>query len=256
MGGTFEIIDKFASECPGKAGDGPRRFIQARCAPEIIFATAHRGGAAWAEDLISQQFVRVPSGLDIYVAGWLCRDVSTMNHHRNKPLLPGTDPRVRDGSAGESSNTLESSIEYIRLHRPAIVILENVVNKRSVALVQEAFKRIGGYTLIVLLIDSRTMGVCMSRRRLYAVAVNTMRLQLVTPIEEWPAEIRRIAQRITPVPLEAAVMPSATDTARLTCREKINPQWESPGKGHRATGRILNATIQPLLQAIACECHG
>ena len=235
-GAAFEIVDKFASECPGKDGDGPRSFIQACYAPEIIFTTAHRGGALWAEDWLSKRAVRVPSGLDIYVAGWVCRDVSTMNHHRNKPLLPGTDPRVRDGSAGESSKTLESSMEYVRQHRPAIVILENVVSKRSVELVQEAFKRIGGYTLIVLLVDSRTLGACMSRRRMYALAVNTRRLQLVTPIEEWPGEIGRIAKRITPVPLKVALMPSAKDTARLTCREKMNPKWTDI---HNTIRRVL-----------------
>ena len=222
--GAFDIIDRFASECPGKEGDGPRKFIQARYKPEIMFDTVHRGSAEWVQDRISNKMVQVPSGLDVYVAGWVCRDVSTMNHHR-KPLLPGTDPRVKDGSAGESSTTLESSIEYVRMHRPALVILENLVNKCSVEIVRMAFRRLGSYTVIILLMDSRTMGACMSRRRLYAVAVNTHKLQLVTPIEEWPEELGRIAKRITRVPLEDALMASAEENTMLTCREKVNPAW-------------------------------
>jgi hypothetical protein len=46
-----------------------------------------------------------PQLITAYCAGWVCRDVSTMNWHR-KELLPGNHPKVCAGKARDSSQTL------------------------------------------------------------------------------------------------------------------------------------------------------
>ena len=43
-GCSMNIEDVFASECPGKDGDGPRAFIDAQHGgPDIMFSDVHRG---------------------------------------------------------------------------------------------------------------------------------------------------------------------------------------------------------------------
>ena len=95
-----------------------------------------------------------------------------MNRHR-KRLLPGNHPDVRAGKAGASSQTLHNSLMYIKIHRPDIAILENIVNKKNIVIAIQALKKMGGYSTCVLLIDSRTFAVPMSRRRMYILAVRT-----------------------------------------------------------------------------------
>ena len=46
-----------------------------------------------------------PELITVYCAGWVCRDVSTLNCHRKEPL-PGSHPKVCAGTARDSSQTL------------------------------------------------------------------------------------------------------------------------------------------------------
>ena len=116
------LVDAFASECPGSNGDGPRAFIDAQCNPAIMFETAHRGTGEHGKNFRTGEPVLIPTGLTIYTAGWVCVDVSTMNRHR-RPLLPGSHRKVVAGKAGASSQTLDSSLTYIRVYRPEICLL-------------------------------------------------------------------------------------------------------------------------------------
>ena len=127
---SVPIEDMFASECPGPDGDGPRAFIEAHLSPEIMFDTVHRGTDACGMNLRTGKCVLIPTNIIVYCAGWVCRDVSTMNCHR-RPLLPGYHRKVVAGKARASSQTLDSSMQYIKTFRPAIALLENIVNHQK-----------------------------------------------------------------------------------------------------------------------------
>ena len=162
---NIRVRDVFASEAPGRPGEGPRAFIRERFAPEIIFTTVHRGsdaasGTNWCNDTL----VPIPT-TDVYHAGWVCRDVSNMNTRHRQPLLLGSDPSVAEGTAGASSLTLHSSLSHVRTHRPPIVLLENPVSQTSIMIAQDSIAALGGYSSAVFLVDSRVMGTPMSRRR-------------------------------------------------------------------------------------------
>ena len=134
----IDLEDKFASECPDTDGDGPRAFIHAQWAPDIIFDIVHLGTSAMWNNWYPPKLEQLPK-TDVYRAGWVCRDVSTMNPHR-RPLLPGSHRKVVAGKAGASSQTLDSSIQYITVFRPSIVLLENMVNTKSIAIAVAALR--------------------------------------------------------------------------------------------------------------------
>ena len=224
---VVRIQNKFASECPGSDGDGPRAFIEAQCHPEIMFNTVHRGTDARGLDMHTQKHVLIPTHLTVYSAGWVCKNVSTMNCHR-RPLLPGDHPEVIAGKAGASSQTLNSSILYIRTFRPGIVLLENLVNKRNISIATNALKAMGGYSTCVLLIDSRSFAVPMSRRRMYLLAVQTH--LLIVPLDELVSQLKNITQSLpnlldTSLPkLLSTFPPKLFDTGEHQKKGKAHPR--------------------------------
>ena len=161
-----------------------------------MFDTVHHGTGACGMNLRTGELVHIPTGLTAYFAGWVCRDVSTMNCHR-RPLLPGNHKKVVAGKAGASSQTLESSLTYIRRFRPEIALLENLVSKQNISTATNAIKAMGGYSTCVLLIDARTFAVAMSRRRMYLLAIQTHLLS--APLDELVTQLKDIAQRIPPI---------------------------------------------------------
>lgn len=63
-------------------------------------------------------------GIDIYVTGFECQDMSFANRDRdNRPLLLG--PTGAD-HIGRSSATLRDSLEYCKNHSPRVIFIENV----------------------------------------------------------------------------------------------------------------------------------
>ena len=192
----LHIKDKFASECPGPDGDGPRKFIAVQCPPEIMFNTVHRGTAACGMDVYTGKRVLIPTQITVYSTGWVCRDTSTINCHP-RPLLPPGHPEVVAGTAGASSQTLASSLKYVEIFRPEIALLENLVNKKNILIATNALKATGGYSTCVLLCDSRSFSVPMSRRRLYILAVQTH--LLTAHLGELVSQLRDIIKKIPPV---------------------------------------------------------
>ena len=223
----MRLCDKFASECPGTDGDGPRQFIEAQSKPDIMFGTVHRGaGALSSMDLYTGELQTVPGNLTIYTAGWVCRDVNPMNCHP-KELLPGTHKKVVAGNAGASSQTLHSSLQYIETHRPDIALLENLVFKKNISIATGALKKMGGYSTIVFLIDSRTFGVPMSRRRMYVLAIRTH--MLTAPLLELGSQLNDIANEIPSISTETlpSLLDEAPQSTSRTARHMKLPKWKS-----------------------------
>ena len=127
-----------------------------------MFSIVHRGDDVCSKNLYANLREAIQSNLTIYCAGWVCRDMSSMNRWQ-RPLLPGHHKDVKAGKAGASSQTLDSSLQYIRIFRPDIALLENLVKKKNILIARQALKAMGGYCTCVLLADSRSFAVPMSR---------------------------------------------------------------------------------------------
>jgi site-specific DNA-cytosine methylase len=104
--------------------------------------------------------MKVPSGADIMVAGSSCIDYSALNNSRKE-----------FGVSGESYETLVANVEFAKVHKPLIVILENV---RHFPWAQtEKLWHDAGYASKVAFLDTKDFYLPQTRQRGYMVAIRT-----------------------------------------------------------------------------------
>jgi len=173
----------------------PRAFIQQNCKPQALFADI-RGRESISHCLLQQRPRRVPSNLDIYVAGFPCKDFSLLNSSR--PCL-----------AGPHAAIFTSVVKYIRRNEPATFILENVSGITMKAQgggapiyeVMQELRSIPNYQIRGWDVNSRDYGVPQNRKRVYIVGVHTSKANLRLPLAEWSAVLKRLrsteAERLT-----------------------------------------------------------
>ncbi|CAE6454320.1 unnamed protein product [Rhizoctonia solani] len=109
-GHTFKVEHVFSCEIePFK-----QAYIERNFSPPILFRDVCELGASTATTAYGA-LVDVPGNVDLLVAGTSCVDFSNLNNARQ-----GID------AGGESSNTFHGMLNWVKRHRPAVVILENV----------------------------------------------------------------------------------------------------------------------------------
>lgn len=105
--------------------------------------------------------VEIPRVIDILIAGFVCKDLSSLN--TNKKTL-------KDG--GESSDTWKALYSFVKEFRPSVVLVENVKsNKTTWIEVTQLWKDIG-YECSWHICDSQNYGLPQTRQRMYMVAIN------------------------------------------------------------------------------------
>ncbi|CAE6530732.1 unnamed protein product [Rhizoctonia solani] len=110
IGHTFKVEHVFSCEIePFK-----QAYIERNFSPPILFRDVCELGASTATTAYGA-LVDVPGNADLLVAGTSCVDFSNLNNARL-----GID------AGGESSNTFHGMLNWVKRHRPAVVILENV----------------------------------------------------------------------------------------------------------------------------------
>ena len=100
----------------------------------------------------------VPGGADIMIAGSSCIDYSSLN---NKPKEFGT--------SGESYDTLKATLDHATVHKPLIVILENVL-KFPWSYVESLWQN-AGYATKVAYLDSKDFYLPQTRQRGYMIGL-------------------------------------------------------------------------------------
>ncbi|KAH7343761.1 hypothetical protein B0J17DRAFT_713921 [Rhizoctonia solani] len=110
MGHTFKVEHVFSCEIePFK-----QAYIERNFSPPILFRDVCELGASTATTAYGA-LVDVPGNADLLVAGTSCVDFSNLNNARL-----GID------AGGESSDTFHGMLNWVKRHRPPVVILENV----------------------------------------------------------------------------------------------------------------------------------
>jgi site-specific DNA-cytosine methylase len=136
--GSIEVEHLFSCEFDKEK----QRFLKANF-PDmgLLFDDVTKLGNKQALDAISGKMKKVPGQADVIIAGFSCKDLSGMN--RNRKALD---------EMGQSGQTLQGCLDYIAVHRPRMVIFENVRNictrsqeteLRPVDLVMVALRRLG-----------------------------------------------------------------------------------------------------------------
>jgi len=116
-------------------------YIERNFKPPILFRDLRQLPQNRAETAYGQ-WVDVPGGLDIFVAGTSCVDFSNLNNDKK-----GLDDH------GQSGETFTGMIGYIKRYKPKLLVLENVCSApwpRMKEMVEKA-----GYTAGMLRLDTK-----------------------------------------------------------------------------------------------------
>ena len=114
------------------------------------------------EDIMLRDHARAPA-CDVHVAGWPCQG----NSRAGK----------RKGFEDARSHVFHSVVEYIRYHRPRLVVMENVDNLLKVndgkdfQTVVAALEDVDAYNIRWEVLNTRDHGVPQNRRRVYFVFI-------------------------------------------------------------------------------------
>ena len=103
--------------------------------------------------------VTVPEGVDILIAGFSCVDFSALNCHRKN---------IND--FGESGETFWAIMRYARRHRPALIVLENVL-QAPWPRIKELWEEMG-YVASHMRLDTKSYYIPHTRMRGYMLCVN------------------------------------------------------------------------------------
>ncbi|KAH9975966.1 hypothetical protein BGW80DRAFT_1168904 [Lactifluus volemus] len=212
FGTTIEVEHVFSCEIvPFK-----QAYIERNFQPPLLFRDVCELGDDYAYTAYGAKAF-VPGNVDVLIAGTSCVDYSNLNNEK-KDIEQG----------GESGRTFHGMLNWVKKHRPPIVILENVCGApwQSVVKKFEDAK----YSAKSMRLDTKTYYVPHTRTRGYMMAVNAQSSSIPTKWADRMASMRREAS----CTLDAFLLPS--DDPRIhQAREKL--VQESYNALDRRTGR-------------------
>ena len=146
-----------------------------------------------AEELSSERALCRQSGtsevvgdVDLLHAGVSCKDLSGLNDEAGqnltlilawlKNLSPSNEFQCKDEDIpeGSTATTLLATLRYINRHRPAMIMVENVMAFAELEVELKRLLREMGYASVIIAVNSLDFGVPQSRPRIYLVAVNRL----------------------------------------------------------------------------------
>jgi site-specific DNA-cytosine methylase/SNF2 family DNA or RNA helicase len=136
---------------------------------------------------------RIPAGLDILIAGFVCKDLSRLN----------TQQKSLDDD-GESGDTWRAIYSYSQRFRPGIVLLENVKGLSKLwNKVVSMWDKIG-YEAAWLICDTKRYRIPQTRERMYMIAVERKRFgrDARLAVSQWQDSMEKL-QRQCSSPYEA-----------------------------------------------------
>lgn len=177
---SLEVQHRFACDIQAVS----QQFIVQNSQPWVLFSDLlERLDTGYC--LQAKMMVPVPSQLDLYVAGFPCKDFSILNS--NRPCLQGPH-----------ASTFHGVVEYIKRHQPATFLLENVQGltmkkkgqaKAPITEVMEILRSLEGYQVKGWSVNSFNYHLPQNRMRVYIVGVHR-RAKLLMPLDAWSSYIR------------------------------------------------------------------
>ncbi|KAN0130961.1 hypothetical protein V8E53_011339 [Lactarius tabidus] len=212
FGNTIEVEHVFSCEIvPFK-----QAYIERNFQPPLLFRDVCELGDNYAYTAYGAK-AYVPGNVDILIAGTSCVDYSNLNNEK-KDIEQG----------GESGRTFHGMLNWVKKHRPPVVILENVCSAPWQAVVKK-FEE-AKYSAKSIRLDTKAYYVPHTRTRGYMMAVNAQSSSIPTKWVDRMASMKRDAS----CTLDAFLLPS--DDPRIhQAREKL--VQESYNALDRKTGR-------------------
>ena len=204
-GAKLEIDHVFSCEIePFK-----QAYIERNFAPPRLFRDIRELGQEEATTAYGSLH-KVPGDCDILIAGTSCVDFSNLN----------TKQQTLGADKGESSQTFFGMLEWVKRHRPSIVIQENVCGAPWQHMVDQYAEE--GYNATFQRVDTKKYYIPHTRTRVYLIAVDA-RAESSTgasakladggkTIERWMAAVEELS-RPSSASMEAFLLP--TDDPRV-----------------------------------------
>ncbi|KAI0305877.1 hypothetical protein B0F90DRAFT_1694134 [Multifurca ochricompacta] len=212
FGTTIEVEHVFSCEIvPFK-----QAYIERNFQPPLLFRDVCELGDDYAHTAYGAKAF-VPGNVDILIAGTSCVDYSNLNNEK-KDIDQG----------GESGRTFHGMLNWIKKHRPPIVILENVCSAPWQTVVKK-FEDVK-YSAKSIRMDTKAYYVPHTRTRGYMMAVNAQSSSIPSKWADRMTSMKREASST----LDAFLLPS--DDPRIhQARERL--VQESYNALDRKTGR-------------------
>ncbi|KAI4612008.1 hypothetical protein J4E80_007460 [Alternaria sp. BMP 0032] len=158
--------------------------------------------------------VDIPTGIDILIAGFVCKDLSRMNN-KGKTLDDG----------GESGDTWRAIYTYAERFRPSLVLLENVKNEKKTW--DDVVKRWAkiGYEAQWTYCDTKNFYLPQTRERMYMVAIERSHFgkDAKSATDQWK-ELMHKLERQCSSPYEAFLPESLKESSGYSVL-KNEPDW-------------------------------
>lgn len=192
----------------------------------FIKATCPRVGVIFP-DMLKRDHTKLPEHT-VYICGFPCKSFSSLRQDRSRPLQ---SPHAKPFFA---------MLKVLEVKRPKLVVLENVFGIRTVLdAILKCLRRVKGYYVFVLPIDSLALGAPVSRPRMYFVLVRQDAARSKDP--EVLCQIARAMHAVASSPLQEHVadlmLPSSSPLVRafLEARSRQVVVWPTQ-RGRKRNG--------------------
>ncbi|KAN0062000.1 hypothetical protein ACQY0O_005995 [Thecaphora frezii] len=179
-------------------------YIERNFSPPILFRDVTELGGEKAHTAYGA-LVDVPGNVDILVAGTSCVDYSHLNNKKKG---------LNDG--GESGRTFHGMLEWVKRHKPALVVLENVKNAPWLGVAETIVAQAGYDVSFSNTFDTKNYYIPHTRQRGYLLATRNTKDCLP---ENWELLVNWLV-RPASSPLDAFLLPS--DDPRI---QKVRQQF-------------------------------
>lgn len=196
---TLDVQHRFACDILPVS----QQFIVQNSKPAVLFSDlVERSETGYC--LQAEMHVPVPSNLDLYVAGFPCKDFSILNS--NRPCLQGPH-----------ASAFHGVVDYIKRHQPATFLLENVQGltmrkkgqaKAPITQVLDILRGLDGYQVKGWSVNSADYHLPQNRLRVYIVGVHR-RAKLRKPLNAWSPYIQESMASTPKVPAHSFLLDNA-----------------------------------------------
>ncbi len=180
--------------------------------------------------------VSVPSNIWCYIAGFVCKDISSLNGHCSSNRSACSSGTSRTGE------TWSACIKYLKRHKPSNAVFENVTALASSAGEGERSNmdicldnlRAAGYNAVGLRLCPYGLGLPVTRARIYLIASCVLSLQELEAISDGlKAQCLEENDSSSRIPLETFLLPDGHPMIEA----EYNRVLESKGRRAQAKAR-------------------
>ena len=223
------------SEIPGALGLPPKLYHRWNHKPEHFFDGMEQRLQRSSPDVFNNNTVVDMDSFcedTIYHNGFICKDLSSANRTSRKPL-----DTTLSSSSGASSKTLHAGLAWVDKHHMPITMTENTYSADTIQKLLRLYSvHFPMYVVVIFVLNSLRFGLKAARRRLFCLGLNMEKMEIITPIEQWPDILRQLASGLPQMDIDSIILDDASPIVKQTfceTRDKAQTkQWDGARYDH------------------------